>query len=190
MIDNTLVIPGDILANSNDGYKLGIGVYNHNDNIISSLVGNVLIEYLDDNSKTIHVIVPSSLSNPNDNVININDLLLCKIIKVTTNQVYVDIISNNDKELRIYAKGIIRREDVRNNEIDKIIMHECFRPGDLVRATVISYGGDSRHLLSTADSNLGVIIAKSENGNLMAPINEKLMKDTVTEITEHRKVAI
>ena len=190
MINDTIVIPGDIIGNYSDGYKLGIGVYNHNDKIISSLVGNVLIEYLDDNSKTIHVIIPSSLSNPNDNVININDVLLCKIIKVTTNQVYVDIIANNDKELRIYAKGIIRREDVRNNEIDKIIMHECFRPGDLVRAIVISYGDSRQYYLSTADSNLGVIIAKSESGNLMIPISEQVMKDTVTEITENRKVAL
>jgi len=188
--NSRLVIPGDIIGNMNDGYNLGIGVYENNNNIISSLVGNVLIEYLDNNIKTIHVMIPSSLSNPIDNVININDILLCKIIKVTTNQVYVDIISNGDKELRIHAKGIIRREDVRNYEIDKIIMYECYRPGDLVRAIVISYGDSRQYYLSTADTNLGVLIAKSDNGNLMIPINDKQMKDTITDIKEHRKVAI
>ena len=194
MIENsTIVIPGDIIGNINDGYNLGIGVYEHNNNIISSLVGNVLIEYLDNNNnnnKTIHIIIPSLLSNPIGNVININDVLICKITKVTTNQVYVDIITNGEKELRIHAKGIIRREDVRNTEIDKIVMHECFRPGDLVRAIVISYGDSRQYYLSTADTNLGVLIAKSDNGNLMIPINDKQMKDTITDIKEHRKVAI
>ena len=186
--NNQIVIPGEIIGTIKD-YNLGIGVYEYNKNIISSLVGNVLIEYINDNNKIIHVIIPSKLSNPIDNVININDILLCKITKVTTNQVYTDIISNGDKELRIHAKGIIRRGDVRINEIDKIIMHECFHPGDLVRAIVISLGDSKYYYLSTAENNLGVIYSKSESNNNLIPVNNNEMKDCITGHIENRKVA-
>lgn len=191
LLNGRIVVPGDILCINDitNNYQLGLGVYQSNDNIISSLVGNVLIEYLDNNVKTIHVIIPSMLSNPNDNVININDILICKVNKITTNQIYVDIILNGDKELRIYAKGIIRREDIRSNEIDKIIMYECYRPGDLIKAIVISYGDSRQYYLSTADNNLGVLVAKSEQGNIMIPINEHEMRDTINGVNEKRKVA-
>ena len=189
MDNDKIVIPGDIIGNINDGYNLGIGVYEYKNNIISSLVGNVLIEYVNDDNKIIHVIIPSIISNPIDNVININDTLLCKITKVTTNQAYTDIISNGDKELRISAKGIIRREDVRSNEIDKIIMHECFHPGDLVRAIVISLGDSKYYYLSTAENNLGVIYSKSESNNNLIPVNNNEMKDCITGHIENRKVA-
>ena len=188
-MDSKIVVPGDIVGSINDGYNVGIGVYEHNNNIRSSLVGNVLIEYINDNDKTIHVIIPSIISNPINYVININDILLCKITKVTTNQVYADIISNGDTELRTHAKGIIRREDVKNNEIDKIVMHECFHPCDLVRVVVISLGDSKHYYLSTADNNLGVIYSKSENNNLLIPINDKEMKDSITGQIEYRKVA-
>lgn len=34
--------------------------------------------------------------------------------------------------------GVIRSQDVRATEKDKIKMGECFRPNDIVRATVVS----------------------------------------------------
>lgn len=36
--------------------------------------------------------------------------------------------------------GVVRREDVRGLEIDKVVVAEAFRVGDLVRGVVVSAG--------------------------------------------------
>lgn len=43
-------------------------------------------------------------------------------------------------------------------------MYDCFRPGDIVRAKVISLGDARSYYLSTADNSLGVVHAKSLAG--------------------------
>ncbi|KAL8664619.1 MAG: hypothetical protein Q9202_002889 [Teloschistes flavicans] len=86
-------------------------------------------------------------------------------------------------------QGVVRREDVRATEKEKVVLAEGFRVGDLVRAVVISVGDQSNYYLSTAKNELGVIMAKSENGNTMYPISWKEFKDPVTGETETRKVA-
>jgi hypothetical protein len=47
-------------------------------------------------------------------------------------------------------------------------MYSCFRPGDLVRAEVISLGDARSYYLSTAKNSLGVVSAKTVNGQLSA----------------------
>ena len=37
-------------------------------------------------------------------------------------------------------QGVIRAQDVRSTEKDSVVLKECFRPGDIIRATVISLG--------------------------------------------------
>ena len=48
------------------------------------------------------------------------------------------------------SQGIIRAQDVRVTDKDGVVMSECFRPGDIVRATVISLGDARSYYLSTA----------------------------------------
>ncbi len=57
-----------------------------------------------------------------------------------------------------------RLQDVRATEIDKLEMYACFRPGDLLRAEVVSLGDSRSYFLSTARSELGVVYAKSVEG--------------------------
>ncbi|ELU36512.1 exoribonuclease [Rhizoctonia solani AG-1 IA] len=54
--------------------------------------------------------------------------------------------------------GVIRSQDVRSTEKDKVKIADCFRGGDVVR-------GDSRsYYVSTTRNDLGVIFATSEAG--------------------------
>ncbi|KAI4188148.1 MAG: hypothetical protein L6R41_002334 [Letrouitia leprolyta] len=87
------------------------------------------------------------------------------------------------------VQGVVRKEDVRATEKEKVVLGEGFRVGDLVRAVVISLGDQSNYYLSTAKNELGVIMAKSENGKTMYPISWKEFKDPITGETETRKVA-
>lgn len=66
---------------------------------------------------------------------------------------------------------------MRDFDRSNVEMHNCFRPGDIVRARVLtSVGGgtsrDSSVLLTTAEEQLGVVFARSPyTGSLMVPRN-------------------
>lgn len=88
-------------------------------------------------------------------------------------------------------KGIIRSQDVRLTERDKVKIIDSFKPGDIVRSIIISLGDGSNYYLSTARNDLGVIFAKSEGGagELMLPIDWQTMISPTTGIIEKRKCA-
>jgi exosome complex component CSL4 len=94
---------------------------------------------------------------------------------------------NNSDELRFQA--IIRKEDVRAVEKDRVVLEEMFRVGDIVRGSVISLGDQSFYYLTTARNDLGVVMARSEAGNMMFPVSWREMRDPVTGQGESRKVA-
>jgi exosome complex RNA-binding protein Csl4 len=50
----------------------------------------------------------------------------------------------------------------------QVVMYDCFRPGDIVRAKVLSLGDARSYHLSTADNSLGVVRAKSLAGGATA----------------------
>ena len=84
----------------------------------------------------------------------------------------------------------VRKEDVRMTEKDRVEMYNCFRPGDIVLARVISLGDPAAgYLLTTAENSLGVVIAKSEVGSIMVPVSWTSMQCTTSYTIEQRKVA-
>jgi exosome complex RNA-binding protein Csl4 len=80
-----------------------------------------------------------------------------------------------DQPVNTVFVGIILQEGVRDFQKDEIQVHNCFRPGDIVRARVTAgVGGgtsrDSSVLLTTAEEELGVVFARSPHtGALMVP---------------------
>ncbi|XP_018428298.1 PREDICTED: exosome complex component CSL4 isoform X4 [Nanorana parkeri] len=69
-------------------------------------------------------------------------------------------------------------------------VYKCVRPGDIVIGKVISLGdSQSSYLLSTAENELGVVVAHSEAGATMVPISWCEMQCPKTHIKEPRKVA-
>jgi len=85
--------------------------------------------------------------------------------------------------------GLIRQQDIRATELDKVKVTESFRVGDVVRAVVISLGDERSYYLSTAKNELGVVMATSEWENQMYPVSWKEFADPVTGMREARKVA-
>jgi hypothetical protein len=51
----------------------------------------------------------------------------------------------------------------------QVVMYDCFRPGDVVRAKVLSLGDARSYYLTTADNALGVVHAKSLAGGRTQP---------------------
>lgn len=68
------------------------------------------------------------------------------------------------KPVRQRYSGVIRVQDVRATEIDKVKVQSSFRPGDVVRAEVLSLGDARSYHLTTAKNHLGVVHARSVAG--------------------------
>ncbi|QOU18911.1 hypothetical protein BRETT_004132 [Brettanomyces bruxellensis] len=145
----------------------------------------------------------------------LNDLVLARVMKVSMDRVKVEIISIdadsegshvNAKELMLanFAanennerfKGIIRSVDIRSTERDKVKTWQCFQPGDIIRAQVISLGDGINYYLSTAKNNLGVVLARpsgentfAESGKLLYALDWQTMIVPETGDLEQRKCA-
>ena len=94
--------------------------------------------------------------------------------------------------LQSYRPSIFpfRLPDVRATEIDKVVMSDCFRPGDIVRAMVLSLGDSRSYYLTTAKNELGVVYAKAAvSGMPLVPISWEEMQDPETHAVERRKIA-
>ncbi|KAI1501090.1 hypothetical protein F5X99DRAFT_409402 [Biscogniauxia marginata] len=119
----------------------------------------------------------------------VNNVVLCRVTRITPRQATVAILVVGDTVLEAEWQGLIRVQDVRATEKDRVKIYESFRPGDIVRAQVISLGDQANYYLSTASNELGVIMATSEAGNTMYPVSWKEYKDPETGLGESRKVA-
>ena len=88
-------------------------------------------------------------------------------------------------------KAVIRSQDVRSTDRDRVRIVDCFRPGDLVKAVVLSLGDGSNYYLTTARNDLGVIFAKSEGGagDQMIAVDWETMVCEKTGVVEKRKCA-
>jgi exosome complex component CSL4 len=90
--------------------------------------------------------------------------------------------------------GIVLQDSVRAFDKSNIEMHNCFRPGDIVKARVTAgVGGgtsrDSSVLLSTAEEDLGVVFARSPHtGALMVPRSWTEFECVQTKTKHKRKV--
>ncbi|GMF03080.1 unnamed protein product [Ambrosiozyma monospora] len=90
-------------------------------------------------------------------------------------------------------RGIIRSQDVRSTNRDSVQTWNCFQPGDIIRAEVISLEDGVNYYLSTAKNELGVILARSANtsqgGELMCAVDWEHMVGLTTGVIESRKCA-
>lgn len=110
-------------------------------------------------------------------------------------------------------RGILRKEDIRAADKDRIDVYKSFRPGDVILARIVSFLSLSKivltfyyityflnfiqlpiieaqtYKLSTAENELGVVTAYSEHGYPMVPISWTMMQCTKMYSKEHRKVA-
>lgn len=147
------------------------------------------------------------------------DIVLCRVARISQRAAFATIVcvereqkaststSTTTKSttttkaipLATPLTGIIRAPDVRLTEIDAVQVPSCFRPGDVVRARVLSLGDARSFYLTTAGDDLGVVFARSEaSGAPLVPFVEggggaraqQQMRCPVTGTVEKRKVAI
>ena len=119
----------------------------------------------------------------------IGDTVICKVVKITMHLAQCEILCVGNDTVSMSYIGVIRSQNVRQTEIDSVEIWKCFRPSDIVKCKIISLGNQRDYYLSSADPDLGVIVANSTFGYPMKPISWNKMQCPVTKIVEMRKVA-
>lgn len=107
------------------------------------------------------------------------------------------IICIGENLLNRPLRGILRKEDVRATDIDRVEMYKNFRPNDIILAKVIPQIELNTYSLSTAENELGVVLAvarglASTSNHIpvpMVPISWSEMQCPNTNVKEPRKVA-
>ncbi|KAI6782443.1 uncharacterized protein J7T54_001300 [Emericellopsis cladophorae] len=200
-------LPGAILG-STSRFNAGAGTHIYEGQVVSSLMGHVAVaqpvkpagpakrlnkitskDARNDNGASLATLSVTRHGQKREVLPDVGNIVLAKVLRLMPRQAIVIIQQVGDTVLQTEWQGVIRTQDVRATEKDKVKIYESFRPGDIVKAQVISLGDQANYYLSTASNELGVIMATSDAGNDMVPVSWKEYKDPETGSTELRKVA-
>eukprot|EP00933_Yihiella_yeosuensis_P022769 TRINITY_DN17859_c0_g1_i1.p1 TRINITY_DN17859_c0_g1~~TRINITY_DN17859_c0_g1_i1.p1 ORF type:complete len:190 (+),score=31.71 TRINITY_DN17859_c0_g1_i1:52-621(+) len=177
------VAPGQRLGDAQD-HIVGRGTYAEGDHIYSSISGEVRLS----EDSTLEVIPAEELTACP--VPEVGATVVARVVRMSQDRAECHIVAVGNTPLSENFRGIIRKQDIRFFEVDKLQMVEAFRAGDFVRAQVLALGDARSYVLSTALSdNLGVILAHSAAGAPLSPISWQFMKCPLTGRKEKRKVA-
>ena len=199
IIMSELVVPGQTIGNVST-HLAGSGTHVYEQNILASIVGSVATKAAANRSGKPTLTIARDAPVSFNSLPVVGSAVLCRVIRVQQRQLiasilvtdpkpdtYVPISTITNDELQFQA--ILRKEDIRSYEKDKINMNEVFRTGDIIKAVIISLGDERSYHISTAGDEYGVVIAQSEQGNAMVPKSWLSMIDSVTGKIETRKVA-
>lgn len=159
----TIVTPGQPLAPAST-HLLGAGTHLYGSHIVSTVAG--LVRVLPTSPKATLTVSRTPLTTSNSPSTSsllptVSSTVLARVTRINPRQATVTIFCVGDVPLTDEFQGIIRAQDVRATEKDRVKIFESFRPGDIVRALVISLGDQSNYYLSTAQNSLGVVMAYS-----------------------------
>ncbi|KAF7283171.1 hypothetical protein GWI33_001234 [Rhynchophorus ferrugineus] len=183
-VDHLICLPGERLSICNKTYTSGQGTYERQGYIYSTLAG--IVDVVDkDGVKVIEVhssgqqtIIPTQ-----------GDIVTAQVYIITQQYAKCFIKCIGNTVLRNPFKAVVRRENVRATEKDKVEIYKSFRPGDIILARVLPITEAHMYQLSTAENELGVVIAHSEHGYPMVPISWTEMQCPKSLVKEPRKVA-
>ncbi|KAF5607926.1 CSL4-core component of the 3'-5' exosome [Fusarium subglutinans] len=198
----SVALPGNVLGPVTK-YAPGAGTHVYEGNVVSSLLGRVTVtpptktpgpqkrlnKITAPTTEELATISVARHGHKREILPDVENIVLARVLRLMPKQAIVVIQQVGDTVLQTEWQGVIRVQDVRATEKDKVKIYESFKPGDIVRAQVISLGDQANYYLSTASNELGVVMATSEAGNDMVPISWKEYRDPETGICELRKVA-
>ncbi|KAH8242007.1 hypothetical protein KR038_001058 [Drosophila bunnanda] len=187
--DETIVcLPGERLCATDDNIVLGVGTYEQNGYIYASKSGIVKIDESGKNCQVVSVHKPGfHLTIPAT-----GDVVTARVLVTTPKFAKCAIFCVRNVLLESSYRGLLRKEDVRETEKDRVDIYKSFKPGDVILARVINQMEQS-FLLTTAENELGVVIAYASDARKnrvpMVPVGWSEMQCPQTTIKEPRKVA-
>ncbi|GAB7354182.1 hypothetical protein MBLNU459_g4735t1 [Dothideomycetes sp. NU459] len=187
-------LPGDGLAPASS-HTPGSGAHIYASNVYASIAGPVSVSSATKKtlpSITVSAQTPSSSTAPGAALPSVGDVVLGRVTRTNPRQATLDLLAlgaTGATVLREPFQALIRQQDIRATEIDKVRMGESFRVGDIVRGVVISLGDERNYYVSTARNEYGVVLATSEAGVQMMPVSWREMREVEGQGAELRKVA-
>ena len=154
------------------------GTYSRNGYIYASIAGTVNFVKQEDNTvcqlslnlsqylnfyfkKTIEVV---SVGRNHHLVPQMGSIVTCRVLSISSNVVRLNIHCIGEEVLKQPFKGLLRKQDIRDFDKEKVQISQCFRPSDIILAKVIGLGENHSFLVTTADNELGVVVALNQSG--------------------------
>jgi len=200
----TLALPGTLLGPASK-YAPGPGTHIHDSSVYASIAGTVASTPSSSPTTTKHPLLSISLpgsasASSSANILpSVDTQVLARITRLGARFAAAEIlviapasattISSDSTVCSTPFAAQIRREDIRATEKDKVTVQDSFRVGDVIRAVVISLGDQGGYYLSTAKNELGVVVARGEDGEVLVPVSWREVRDLRTGRGEARKVA-
>ena len=116
------------------------------------------------------------------------DIVWCQVQRLGMMQAWVSIFAIENTALLQPFPGLIRKEDVRSEDIDRVDMSTSFLPGDVLKARILSLGDARNYFLTTAEDELGFYMGvyKSRSTDILAQPSLLLPFDhTHVRVVEH-----
>jgi exosome complex component CSL4 len=155
--NGVLVLPGERLGVIEE-FIPDSGTYVKDGVIYSKIIGRALMDLL--NKKVSVYPIMGGVATP-----KVGSIILGQVGNAQTDNVLVKIFKIGNKQLSGTFGGILHISDVADRYVDS--MNDVCKPGDIVRAKVISTKNQVYHL-STSERNLGILYAFcSRCGNLL-----------------------
>lgn len=197
-----VVCPGEPLRFAEE-FRAGAGTYVRDQHVVAAVVGTARVvpssEESGDKRPVVEVVQGrvsiDGSSNPTTRaggslIPTVGDEVFARVTRVNPRLCNCEILTVNGVATEDSFSGVIRTQDIRVTETDKIDMYDCFVPGDIVRAKILSLGDTRSYYLTTAANELGVVRAKSPfTGELMVAASWEEMECPTTGQRCKRKVA-
>jgi exosome complex component CSL4 len=146
----TTALPGRILGPISK-YTPGSGTHVFQGNVVSSLMGRVAVtqpakapgpakrlnKITAPSSDELATISVTRHGRKREILPDVNNVVLARVVRLMPKQATVVIQQVGETVLQTEWQGVIRVQDVRATEKDKVKIHESFKPGDIVRAQVV-----------------------------------------------------
>lgn len=175
METEVVCFPGQRICAANDSTIAGLGTYERLGYIFASLAGIVETTTQDKvkiscfsfislkyHSRSLQNNIISVKALGNKTILPVvGDIVTARVEIVNQRFAKCQIICIGDVLLNRPLRGILRKEDVRATDIDRIEMYKNFRPNDIILAKVIPQIEIHTFSLSTAENELGVVLGKS-----------------------------
>lgn len=194
-------MPGDCLVKHEKDMIASTGTYIKNGYIFACIAGYGHIEQQtqkvdigDDEAQSTSIVKRIvSIKRPDKArpvpSIEPGQIVTCRVLRVTSSFVKVAIHCVEDVVLRTPYTGIIRQDDIRDFDRDKVTTYKSFHPGDILLARVYAPSENHLFLLTTTSDELGVVIATNDWGEPLVPISDQEMVCKRTFTRHARKVA-
>ncbi len=133
-METTIATPGRLLGTAAE-YRAGTGVYEEKGKLYAGISGRVMVTAGESGAKSV-AIAPAGCDFCYP---QIGEIVYGIVVDISKMDAKVEILARENEPLRHGQKyvGIIRCENIRDYEIDKIVVEECLVPGDVVKARIV-----------------------------------------------------